>query len=433
MNEIIAKSNFKRVAMFQVFTALATSLIASPLATDMLMLAVNVDIDKFGVIKGNMYLVPALLFTLFSGFLPGLRRDLEICYWGYVVRCIMPFLLSGAVLLGASPESLVWWASISLLLSYTCATFANNMLVKVYRTTLRPADFNRNCVFFMGLNGTICGIFCFVWMYVLNRYSGNSQLFVRCYLVIQLVTLLFEYPAVLALKKVKILEKTPAASARISAFSGMKSVMKDREFILVLIQLLIYGLYFGALNAYVIVFLLRIWKLSPMLIAVANTVFVFIAMISVYKFSKFSERINYPRFMFYSSLLIGVMTLCWALNLRTAWINLVFLVIIFDGSGGIISFIINQMHSAIPVSLAPKQFCEVYIAFGTLAKSFGAFAGGWLASLIFSLVGGSEYERFSTLFSGVLILPVLLMILALIWMKMQKKQAPAATPAIRSK
>lgn len=423
MDQLTARNNFKNIASFQAYTAIATSLVSSTLATDMLLIASNVDIARFGVIKGNMFLLPAVLFALFSGFLPALRKDLEICYWGYVVRCIAPFVLSIAVISGVSPAGLVWYASISLFLSYTCATFSNNMLVKVYRMALPPEDLNRNCIFFMGFNGTICGCLCFLWMYLLNKYSGDTQLFIKCYIMIQLVTLLFEYPAVMALRKVKFPEQPEVTAKREPFLSGFGSILKDREYILSLLLMLLHGLYMGALGAYVIVFILRIWKINPLWINVGLTFFVFAAVLSVIRFGKYSRKLNYPRFMLGSSLLMCLLTFWWALDLRSVWLNVIFLVLILDGIGGIASFVIYQLQNAIPAALAPKQLCEVYIAFGTLAKSAGAFIGSCLASALFSCCGGSEFDRYRILFLTLGLLPALMAVVSFIWLKIKKSPA----------
>ena len=297
------------------------------------------------------------------------------------------------------------------------------MLVKVYRLTLLPGDFNRNCVFFMGLNGFICGLLMLVWLCFLNKYTNDRQAFVKCYIIIQIITLIFEYPAIMSLRKVRFLEEQTVPEKRDSFWSGLVAVIRHREFLIVLLLLMLHGLYLGGLSAYVVVYLLRVWKLNPLLITIVSTFFVFMAVVSVMKFGKLSERLNYPRFMLFGSLLMFVLALLWCFNLDSIWINIIFLFLIFDGARGVATFVIFQIQSAIPAALAPKQFCEVYIAYGTLARSIGATTGSWIAGMIFGLGSGSEYDKFRNVFLAITVFPALMILFSLLWMKMTKKKS----------
>ena len=69
--------NFRRLAEFQALNAVAIALGANWVITDMILLRMNFDLSRFGVIKSSMFLLPALAYWAASGvILPG-----RFCRW----------------------------------------------------------------------------------------------------------------------------------------------------------------------------------------------------------------------------------------------------------------------------------------------------------------------------------------------------------------
>ena len=87
--------NILRLYGYNFFTSLAVTIAAHSLFLDKLLLRLELDLSRFGVIKGSMYVASALLYMIFTPFLqrnPG-RSDKLICIWAYLCRVAVPVLL----------------------------------------------------------------------------------------------------------------------------------------------------------------------------------------------------------------------------------------------------------------------------------------------------------------------------------------------------
>ena len=69
--------NFRRLAEFQALNAVAIALGANWVITDMILLRMNFDLSRFGVIKSSMFLLPALAYWAAAGLL----RKLTAIVW----------------------------------------------------------------------------------------------------------------------------------------------------------------------------------------------------------------------------------------------------------------------------------------------------------------------------------------------------------------
>ena len=73
--------NFRRLAEFQALNAVAIALGANWVITDMILLRMNFDLSRFGVIKSSMFLLPALAYWAAAGLLRKLNCDRLVCLW----------------------------------------------------------------------------------------------------------------------------------------------------------------------------------------------------------------------------------------------------------------------------------------------------------------------------------------------------------------
>ena len=155
----------KQLIKFHFFTSLAISLAANWAVTDLLMLKMDFDLAKFGVVKGNMFLVPAVSYFLVSGFLGRLNKDIQICQWGYFLRVALPIVLPLLALTDIGKETLLWVTAGIMAVGYTCAMFANNTLLKIMQNTLPAGELNKRAVFLNSLLGVPGTLLCIpaVW------------------------------------------------------------------------------------------------------------------------------------------------------------------------------------------------------------------------------------------------------------------------------
>ena len=137
--------NILRLYGYNLFTALAITVVCNFVFLDKLLLRLEIDLSRFGMIKGSMYVASAVLYMIFTPLLqrnPG-TSDKLICIWAYLFRATLPALLPVIALFTDNQELLTWSAVVLLSLGMTLAAFANNSLMSLYRLVLPEEHFNR--------------------------------------------------------------------------------------------------------------------------------------------------------------------------------------------------------------------------------------------------------------------------------------------------
>ena len=195
-----AGRNILRLYGYNFFTALAITIVANFIFLDKLLLRLEIDLSRFGVIKGSMYVASAFLYMVFTPQLqknPG-SSDKLICIWAYLFRAALPVLLPVIAMFTQHQEILTWSAVVLLSLGMTLAAFANNSLMSLYRLVLPEEHFNRRVGMMNLLISLPASLLALLMAYVLDRFEGADLYeFLIAFTVLQIICIFFEVPAML--------------------------------------------------------------------------------------------------------------------------------------------------------------------------------------------------------------------------------------------
>lgn len=111
--------------------------------TDMILLRMNFDLSRFGVIKSSMFLLPALAYWAAAG----LAAEAELRPSGLPLVLFCPGGSAAGMPAAAllTDDGRILFAVCLIVFSggYTFALFANNSLLAIYKSALPAAEFNR--------------------------------------------------------------------------------------------------------------------------------------------------------------------------------------------------------------------------------------------------------------------------------------------------
>ena len=404
----LSKRNFKLCSIHAFCIALAISVCANGVITDLLLLRLEFDLAKFGIIKSCMYLLPAISYFAATGFLSRLNKDLDVAAQAYLWRVILPIILTAAALLTRSQNFLLILAVVIFSLSFSCAMFANNTLLKIYRNAFSPSDFNRGCVLLTALLGFPGTLFCLLAIAILNRFSDSRQSFLLCLLVIQLFTLLFEYPGIKALKAVRFPPRTSAAEKK-APKAHISDIFRCRPLLELLFLSTLRGMWTGAVATYFVVYLLRSWNIKPQWVVSLEFTLTVITFFLSRKIGKLADRFGYLRVIRFCLIGIIIAQSLW-LTAPDFWPFLLLFCLCAHSGQGLLGLAGYSIENAWAAALAKAGQHELFIAARTLLLSLGSFLGCQLAGPLFTLLAGTETEKFISFFRWTLLLPVLMLI-----------------------
>lgn len=400
----------KQLIKFHLFTSLAISLAASWGVTDLLLLKMDFDLARFGIIKGNMFLVPAVTYFLFSGKLGRMGHEVQICQWSYFLRAALPVILPLLALAEVPKDALLWITAGIMAVTYTCAMFANNTLLKIMRSTLPPGELNRRAVFLTGLLGLPGALLCIPAIWFLTRVGEDPKVFLAWFALLQTAVVLFEYPAIRAIGKIPV-PPTPV-SGRKTAFPFRRIFTRDLGMLYGIT--LLHGIWMGLCATYFVVYLLKNKGFSPGNILWIDAGLCVLALLIGPSFGKLVDRWGYPLMLCCNTAVIAFCSFLWCSHPEGTVFLILFIVLVHNGNNGFLAGMLRQSEGIASVRLPEPEYAEFAVGFGALVFALGTFAGCSLAGKLYTCLDGILMEYFRCCTWG----PVVMCVFSAVWLVM---------------
>lgn len=418
--------NILRLYGYNLFTALAITVVCNFVFLDKLLLRMQIDLELFGLIKGCMFMASAFLYMAFTPLLqkkPG-RSDRFICIWAYLFRALLPVFLPVLALLSDNKCLLTWSATILLSLGMTLAAFANNSLMSLYRLVLPEEHFNRRVGMMnllISLPASLLGV---LMAWILDQYDGaDTRTFLIVFTIIQLICVFFELPAMFLMKRLEFPDTVLKSPARLKG--GLWKPWRDRSYVPILLLVLLHGFVAGAWSAYLGVYFLTVCRFDMSALVLAGLVLSLMLTSSLPFSGQLTDRIGYRRMFLilsFGSLIGGLLFCCFPGNL---WLLIPFAILLWDGNISLFSGCLGYGLYAAGSKLAKSELTTCYISAFGLCRNGGIFIGSLIGSLVYGVL---EYHHqgsdlFSYYFWCVLPLSGLLFAASLLYRLIKRRES----------
>ena len=421
-------NSVKLLYYYNFYTSLAILICSSTVFIDKFLLKVNIDLSAFGIIKGLMYFLPAVSYLLLSPYLQKKQIDREVCMVGYLLRVALPCLLPILALLTSNTKILTAACMIILPISMMMATFANNSLMVIYRQAIPAETFNKcsnTMMMLLSLPGCLIGVPVALFMDVFDKSS--VQTFCIIYAALSFICVLFEIPAIRAMKKVKLNTSSENIVKKRFNLHELISPYKDKNFSPVVWITFWHGVICGSFGAYLIVYLMlsREWKMS--LIAILMGIIGLFAYTFLPYGGKLTDRYGFAKIFFVQAFLIFSMTalLCFCWN--NLLVLILFLFLVWDTATSIIGSWMSGTEIGATSKLAVKGRENYYVSAYNLCRSGGLFLGSFLAMPLYRYCekscGAGNYSKiFQTYFGLLIILAFILLAHTIVYLIKSNKK-----------
>lgn len=417
--------NRLRLYGYNFFTALAITIVANFVFLDKLLLRLDIDLSRFGVIKGSMFLASAFLYMLFTPLLQknAGHSDKFICIWAYLFRSALPALLPVIALFTLDQEILTWSAIVLLSLGMTLAAFANNSLMVLYRLVLPAEHFNRRVGTMNLLISLPASLMALPVAHILDCYEGaDLRTFLILFTILQGICVLFEVPGMILMKQLVLPDKVMRPRHKIP--HGFWKPWLDRSYVPILFLVLFHGFVSGSWGAYLNVYLMT--ELGfPMSLLTAISLVLSLLLTGTLPFSGLiTDKIGYKRMFLIltTGSLIGGALFC--LFPGRVWVLIPFALLLWCGTLSLFSGNFGYGLYAAGSKLARSSLTTCYISAFGVCRNGGIFLGSLFASLIYGALAehSSGAQLFSRYFWCVLPFPLLLFTACLIYSFLKTRQ-----------
>ena len=382
-----AERNILRLYGYNLFTALAIAVVCNFVFLDKLLLRMEIDLELFGLIKGCMFMASAFLYMAFTPLLqknPG-RSDRFICIWAYLLRALLPAFLPVIALWSDNKDLLTWSATILLSLGMTLAAFANNSLMSLYRLVLPEEHFNRRVGMMnllISLPASLLGV---LMAWILDQYeSADTRTFLIVFTVLQIICVVFEIPAMILMKRLELPEKILKRHPQIKG--SLWKPWRDREYIPILLLVLLHGFVAGAWIAYLSVYFLTVYQIDMSVLVFAGLILSLLLTSTLPLSGQLTDRIGYRRMFLllsFGSLIGGLLFCAFPGNL---WLLIPFAILLWDGNISLFSGCLGYGLYAAGSKLAKSELTTCYISAFGLCRNGGIFIGALIGSMVYGML-----------------------------------------------
>ncbi|MBR7127696.1 MAG: hypothetical protein IKD09_03845 [Lentisphaeria bacterium] len=412
-------STVKLLYIYNSFISLAIMNCANVVFMDKFFLRANIDLSAFGFIKGLMYLLPAVSYFILAPWLQKKEIDREICMYGYLARVSVPCLLPLIALFTENVGILTIASAIILPIGMMTATFANNSLMVIYRRALPPESFNKysnTMLMLLCMPANILGVPMAIFMDLFE--NSSNQTFYWVYFLIQAICILPEYPAIRAMKQVKLHVMSPPKKKSIR-LQDILIPYRDKNYSLIAVITMLHGVTCGSLGAYLVVYLMLTlnWKMS--IIVILISVIGIVANITLPFGGKIADKHGFHKVFFIQTAIIFAATALFCICWNNVWVLLLFWLISWDGSGvSIVGAWMNATEMGAGSKLARKGCENYYVSAYNMCRSGGLFLGSFGAMFVYkiceNIYGATNYSPLFRSYFGLLLIPIFLMLLVAI-------------------
>ena len=382
-----AERNILRLYGYNLFTALAIAVVCNFVFLDKLLLRMEIDLELFGLIKGCMFMASAFLYMAFTPLLqknPG-RSDRFICIWAYLLRALLPAFLPVIALWSDNKDLLTWSATILLSLGMTLAAFANNSLMSLYRLVLPEEHFNRRVGMMnllISLPASLLGV---LMAWILDQYeSADTRTFLIVFTVLQIICVVFEIPAMILMKRLELPENILKRHPQIKG--SLWKPWCDREYIPILLLVLLHGFVAGAWIAYLSVYFLTVYQIDMSVLVFAGLILSLLLTSTLPLSGQLTDRIGYRRMFLllsFGSLIGGLLFCAFPGNL---WLLIPFAILLWDGNISLFSGCLGYGLYAAGSKLAKSELTTCYISAFGLCRNGGIFIGALIGSMVYGML-----------------------------------------------
>lgn len=369
--------NIYYLERYNIFLSLALALVANLQLLDLLLLKIGFAIDRFGLIKSIMFLLPALSYQL---AMPWIRRkhELSLCVYAYSIRIALPCLLPFLALL-VDDKTILAAATMAVLgIGATLAALANNTLSVIYRRALPERNFNRlltRMMFLFNLPALL------ITLPAAGVLSWCNQLptgiFLSIFGLLEIASALFEIPAVRALRRVR-LEEASQPDAAVIRRRDLLRPWFEPEYRNFLVWVGLRGMVSGLWSVYFVVYLYEARHWSTFSVLLTGTVLGIAGLGTALGAGRLADRINYPAAFLWLSLLWVAGGIATGLALDTGWGMALALLLIWDGTGSLPGMATVILEAAAAARLAAVEKTACYIAgfnlVSMLSRALGVLA-----------------------------------------------------------
>lgn len=373
----------RRLYWYNLLISFTLTIAANFTFIDRLLLRLNIDLGIFGTMKSIMFLLPAVLYQVFSPLLHRLDRDVQVTAICYSLRGLLPLLLP-VLAVFCTDKGVLTAASVVLLSGgMLFATFANNSLMKLYRKVIPAEQFNYSVGVMNMLLSLPALIVALPIAWLLDRFDHwDDPAFFLLFAGLQLLTFLFDIPAVLLLLKLKTApsEIVPDRKQR----SGLLPY-RDRRFRLILLLIFLHRFGSGLGMAYLTVYFLKVMELSMTTLIVIGILMSVILYSMMPVSGKIMDKWGYGRIfpLLAGGMLTGLVLFCccW----KSVWVLPLFALLMWDSMASLCGGILFQGVYAAAGKLADKNWLDAAVAAFSICSNGGVFAGLLAASGVYAL------------------------------------------------
>ena len=403
--------NYRKLLWFQGFNSVAIALGANWVVSDMILLRADFDLVSFGVVKSSMFLLPALSYWAAAGVLRRWNRDRLVCFWSYLARAVLPLGIPVCALLTREPGILFAVFLIVFSGGYTCAMFANNSLLTIYKSALHREDFNCRSSVLSALPGLVSSLAALAAVVLLERSEGAD--FFRLLLILQLVMLAADLPAMTALIRVRIPEQARPEPIRLSEWT---LPFRDTGFRPLLGFGFLHAVWTGLLSTYLVVYLLKVKGFSPFWVILLELGLLFAVAAGASSAGRLVDRCGYAPVMMAGAGIMAAASFCWVLRPASPVLLALFLFLVYNGNNGFLSLTLRNLEGNAAAALAGAGEANHYVAAFSLNQSLGSFFGCLFAGSLLALMPGEgSVESFHGFFAAASVVTVAMTVSALHW------------------
>ena len=421
-------NNVKLLYIYNFYTSLAIMNCANVVFLDKFLLRANIDLSSFGAIKGIMYLLPAISYFLLAPYLQKKEIDKEISIYGYFLRVSIPCLLP---LLALSTDNikLLTIASIIILpISMMNATFANNSLMVIYRKAIPPENFNKytnTMMMLLSMPANIVSVPIALFMDLFEASSNRT--FFWAYFWILAICVIFEYPAIKAMKQVQ-LNVTNEVKKKATKIKDILIPYRDKAYAPIALITLLHGIICGSLGAYLVVYLILTLKWKMSIIIILISVIGLLGNVILPVGGKITDKHGFAKVFLIQSVFIFAATALFCSFWQNIFVLLIFWVISWDTCVSIVGSWMTSTEIGAGSKLASKGHENYYVSAYNICRSGGIFIGSFLAMWLYRFwekIHGAENHSviFHSYFKTLLIPIFLLVVITLVFfLKNQRKK-----------
>lgn len=370
----------KRLFIYNVLVGLSLAIVSNFTFIDRLLMRIGIDFSSFGLIKSIIFLLPAIIYQFFAPYLARLGKESRVIAVSYLLRCLLPLGLPVAAMIWSNTVALSVICIICLPCGMFFAAVANNTLMKLYRMVIPQKNSNILLSIMNMLLGAPGLLLALPFSMILDRFDGLDDYgYFILFTFLQLITVLFEIPAVACIWNLKT-EKDDDAEEKPKHKTNMLAPYRDRIFRQIAIISFLRSAACGMTMAYITVFLLEIMHFP---LAVISLIFLIlnILLYIVFPFGgKLMDNFGYGRVFIVLSgaMCAGLALLC--LFWGQIWVIPFFALFMWDGTQSLCGGIFQQGIYSASTNLAAKEWIDEAVAAYSLTTNGGQFAGLLTAS-----------------------------------------------------